>query len=105
MLTNIVKLPALKEVLKTKPKVIIDFYASWCGPCKKIGPVFEELSKNTKGITFIKVNVDEAEELVNDYKVGSMPTFLAFHNEREVNRFAGANDIKLKEMIEQLTKL
>ena len=105
MLKSVVKLSAMKELLKSNPKVIVDFYADWCGPCQRIGPLVSSIATKTPGITFLKVNVDDAEELVNEYKVASMPTFVAFNKEQEVKRFSGADEKKLADLIEQLTKL
>lgn len=56
--------------------VVIDFFATWCGPCKIIAPQFEELSKQHSSIIFLKVDVDENDEIAATYEVSSMPTFI-----------------------------
>lgn len=59
-------------------KVVVDFYADWCGPCKMLAPIIETLAQENEKITFVKVNVDEQEELVQSYGVMSIPTILLF---------------------------
>lgn len=82
-----------------KDKAVVDFYATWCGPCKMIGPVFEELSKESD-INFIKVDVDNFEDLCREYKVMSVPTLILFENGKEVKRNIGfMSKDKLKEFI------
>jgi thioredoxin 1 len=69
---------------------IIDFWASWCGPCKMMGPVFEETSKDYEGkVKFAKLNVDEQQETAGKFGVMSIPTLIVFKDGKEVNRFMG----------------
>lgn len=69
------------EVLKSDIPVLVDFWASWCGPCMMLSPVIEELSKELEGkIKVGKVNVDEQSELAMQYRVASIPTLLLFKN-------------------------
>ena len=63
-----------------KDKVVVDFFATWCGPCKMLGPVFEELSTEINDIKFVKVDIDEHEDLCRKYKVMSVPTLIVFDN-------------------------
>ncbi|KYN19855.1 Thioredoxin-2, partial [Trachymyrmex cornetzi] len=56
--------------------VVIDFFAVWCGPCKMIGPLIEELSKEMLDVVFLKVDVDECEDIAAEYEISSMPTFV-----------------------------
>ena len=67
---------------------VVDFYATWCGPCKMLGPVFEEVSKESS-IKFVKVDIDKHEELCRQYKVMSVPTLILFENGQEVRRNIG----------------
>lgn len=71
-----------------KEKVVVDFYATWCGPCKMLGPIFEEVSKESE-VKFVKVDIDEHEELCREYKVMSVPTLILFENGKEVRRNIG----------------
>ena len=68
------------EILK-KENVVVDFYASWCGPCKMFAPIFEEVSKENENYTFVKVDVDKFEELARRYSVMSIPTVIRFISE------------------------
>ena len=78
-----------------KEKVLVDFYATWCGPCKMITP---ELEKAESDIKVIKVDVDEFEELARKYGVMSIPTLILFDKEKEIKRNIGFMD---KERIEK----
>ena len=83
-----------------KDKVVVDFFATWCGPCKMLGPVFEELSTEINDIKFIKVDIDEHEDLCRKYKVMSVPTLIVFYKGKEVKRNIGfIPKDKLKEFI------
>lgn len=81
-----------------KDKVLVDFYADWCGPCKMIAP---ELEKVSSDVAVIKVNVDEHEEIAREYHVMSIPTLILFENNKELRRNVGFIN---KEKIEQLIK-
>lgn len=78
------------EVLQTEKKVVVDFWAGWCGPCQMIGPLIEQLSEEMPEIKFVKVNVDDELELAGKYKVESIPTLIAFAAGKEVKRQVGA---------------
>lgn len=84
-----------KEVLDEKGVVLVDFYADWCGPCKMTGPIIDELAKSDdyKGkVKFVKVNVDQNQELAQKYSVFSIPTFIVFKDGKPSNQFVGARD-------------
>ena len=97
-ITQITEIPADK-------KVIIDFYADWCGPCKKVAPVFLDLSENFKDITFLKVNVDEAAEIAEGFEVTALPTFIFLNNGNIYKRIEGADMNALITTLENLQKL
>ncbi len=78
-----------KEVVKHKGFIMIDFWAEWCGPCKRAAPVFEELSKEMKSIKFIKVNVEEHPELASSLGVMAIPTFIIYKDGKEIDRLSG----------------
>lgn len=73
----------------SKGKVVVDFWAEWCGPCKMIAPIFEELSKEMKGITFAKLNVDEDGEIAAEAGVRGIPTMILYKDGEEVSRIVG----------------
>lgn len=78
------------EVLDAQELVLVDFWAPWCGPCKMIGPVIEEISAEYEDKAKIcKLNVDESNAIANDYGVMSIPTMIIFKAGQEVNRLVG----------------
>lgn len=77
-------------VLKSDKPVLVDFWASWCGPCQMVGPLVEQLSEEIDTVTFVKVNVDENPELAREYKVVSIPMFILFKNGEAVKKQIGA---------------
>ena len=82
-----------------KEKTIVDFYATWCGPCKMLGPIFEEVA-NEEDINFVKVDIDKHEDICREYKVMSVPTLILFENGKEIKRSIGfISKERLKEFI------
>ncbi|XP_077549310.1 thioredoxin 2 [Haemaphysalis longicornis] len=79
--------------------VVVDFYATWCGPCKMIEPFLKQQSEIYKDeVVFLKVDVDENEEIASQYEISCMPTFLFIKKREKVDEISGAN----KEMIQQM---
>lgn len=70
-------------------KILVDFYANWCGPCKMLAPELERVESNIKAV---KVDVDEFEELAREYGVMSIPTLILFENGKEIKRNVGFMD-------------
>ena len=84
-----------KEVLEAEQPTIVDFWASWCGPCKIIAPAFEELSNQYSGkVKFAKVNVDENPKTPANFGVRGIPTLIMFKQGQEAARIAGAMDLQ-----------
>ncbi|KAM8715909.1 hypothetical protein ACLKA7_002880 [Drosophila subpalustris] len=80
--------------------VVVDFFATWCGPCKAIAPKLEELAQQyAEKIVVLKVDVDDCESIAMEYDVASMPTFLFIKNSVKLEQFAGANAARLAETI------
>lgn len=82
--------------------VVIDFSATWCGPCKMIAPLFKELSEDNPNVVFLKVDVDENPDTAAKYGVSAMPTFVFIKKGEVVDRLMGANPAALKDMCENL---
>lgn len=83
--------------------VCVDFFATWCGPCRMIAPYLEELAKELDGkVKFLKVDVDELEDLSQSQEVKAMPTFSFFKNGKRLESFAGANKDKIRATIDKL---
>ena len=79
-----------QEVLNSDKPVLIDFWAPWCGPCRMVVPLVEEIAKERSDITVVKINVDEEQELAMQFGVMSIPTLVVMNNGKIVNQFTGA---------------
>ena len=89
-----------KQIPQDK-KVVIDFYADWCGPCKKMAPIFVELSEEYPDIVFLKVDVEQG-DLAEAFDVSALPTFLFLKNGNIITRIQGANVDALKNELNKL---
>ncbi|MGP1569823.1 MAG: thioredoxin [Eubacteriales bacterium] len=78
------------EVLKSSEKVLVDFWASWCGPCRMVLPVVEEIALEAVGFKVGKVNVDEQPELAAQFGVMTIPTLMVFEKGKIINKTIGA---------------
>ncbi len=92
-----------EEVLKNSKPVLVDFWAPWCGPCRAIAPVVEELAKEYEGkVDIVKMNVDENPNTANKYRIRAIPTLILFKGGEIVAQVTGAvAKSSLKEMIEK----
>ena len=79
-----------KIIAQNGKTVLVDFWATWCGPCRMIAPVLEEVAKERPEVTVCKVDVDEERELALEYGVSSIPTLLVFRDGKVVNQSIGA---------------
>lgn len=77
------------EVLKSDKPVIVDFWASWCGPCRMLSPIVDEVAEETTAIKVCKINVDEEPDLASQFKVMTIPTLIVFKDGQEVKRNVG----------------
>ena len=89
-----------QEVLQAGQTVLVDFYADWCGPCKMMAPVVEELAGEEPGVKVCKINIDEEMAIAQRYGVMSIPTFIAFKNGEVAGKQVGAlPKSKLQEIV------
>ena len=99
---NLTKGSYHNEVMETEKVVVIDFWATWCGPCKMMAPVVEEVAKDYPDVKVCKVNVDEEPELSNAFKIVSIPTIVIIKNGEIIDSVVG---YRPKEDIEKIIKL
>ena len=79
-----------EEVLNSDKPVLVDFWAPWCGPCRMVLPIIEEIAEENEDIKVVKINVDEDPELANQFGVMTIPTLYVFKNGQAVNHRSGA---------------
>lgn len=79
-----------QEVLNSDKPVLMDFWAPWCGPCRMVVPLVEEIAKESSDIKVVKINVDEEQELAMQFGVMSIPTLVVMKNGKIVNQVTGA---------------
>ena len=77
------------EVLKSDKKVLVDFNAEWCGPCRMLRPIIDEIADSNENVKIVSINVDNEDELAEDYGVMSIPCLVLFDKGKEINRSVG----------------
>ena len=87
---HITKADFQKTVLENDKPVFVDFFAEWCGPCKMTEPIVNELSDEIKDMVFVKIDVDQDQDLASEYSVFSIPTFMIFKKGQPAGQFVGA---------------
>ena len=103
-LGNVVKIhneSEFNDAIKTDKLIIVDFTASWCGPCRYIAPKFAELSNQYQNVLFLKVDVDEVPKLPQIYEVAAFPTFKYLKNSKVVDKLEGADPGTLEDLIKK----
>jgi len=93
------------EVLKSDKPVLVDFFATWCGPCQMLMPIMQELAEEYEGkIKVATLDIDQSQELAQQYQISSVPTLVIFHNGNEVERMLGLQPKEaLKEKLDNLS--
>nr|AVA17404.1 putative Per a allergen [Periplaneta americana] len=82
--------------------IVVDFFATWCGPCKMIAPLLDKFSAEYSQVKFLKVDVDQLGDIAQKYSISSMPTLVFIKNGEEVTRVIGANPAAIKSAIAKL---
>jgi thioredoxin 1 len=80
------------KVLELPVPVLVDFYADWCGPCRMLGPLLEEVANETPSVKVVKLNVDESPELASQYRISAIPSLKVFKNGKVVAQHVGMAD-------------
>lgn len=89
-----------EEVLKSDKTVLIDFYATWCNPCRQLSPIIDKVSLERQEVKFVRIDVDENNELVGKYEIMYMPTLIVIKDGEEVDRSIGLiNEEQIVELI------
>jgi thioredoxin 1 len=93
------------KVIQSQKPVLVDFYADWCGPCKIMGPILEEIASETPGVVVAKVDVDASSDIAVEYNISSIPTFIMFVKGAAVGQSIGAvGKAQIKKMIAGATQ-
>ena len=87
-----------KEVLQSEKPVLVDFYADWCGPCKMLAPIVDQIAEENQDIKVCRINIDENQDLAVEYGIMSIPTLVVIKNGKEVSRTVGV--VGKKEILE-----
>lgn len=95
----------LAEATSTGKIVLVDFTATWCGPCRLMAPIFVELSKKYENIIFLKVDVDEVKDVTSQWEVRAMPTFIFIKDGKSIHKVVGANKDELEKKCQQFASL
>lgn len=89
MIKKIEKEDFEREVLKNPKMVVVDFFATWCGPCQMLMPVLEEIASKRDDFDIIEIDVDKAQELAMEYEIEAVPTMIVFKNGAAIDRLGG----------------
>ncbi|CDS10623.1 hypothetical protein LRAMOSA11109 [Lichtheimia ramosa] len=100
--TPIRNLEEFNQIISQTDKVAIDFWATWCGPCRMISPIFEELAHKYPGVRFYKVDVDDVADVSQEVGIRAMPTFILYKNGEKFDEVVGADPNRLKDAISRL---
>jgi thioredoxin 1 len=89
--TPITSLQDFHTIINNGKVIVIDFWATWCGPCRIISPVLDKLSQEVGGVEFYKVDVDQQQDISEEVGIKAMPTFIVFKNGQKIDELVGAH--------------
>ena len=96
---NIASAAEFEEVVKNNKLVLVDFYATWCGPCKLVVPLLQQLACDNPHIFFARIDIDEVSQIAEKYHVKSLPTIVVIKNGQEVKRASGVSLRQIELMV------
>ena len=91
------------EVLKSEKLILVDFFANWCGPCKTMAPILEEVSEESDNFKVAKIDIDKQRDLALDYEIEFIPTMILFKNGKEIDRLQGV--VSKQAILEKIEEL
>lgn len=104
LVQEILDLSQFNTFIKANKLLVVDFYATWCGPCKAIEPVLEKLAERVPQVAFGRVDVDKAQDVAREYAITAMPTLITFKDGAQEEKMIGVNMPKLLLLVEALSK-
>ena len=107
MAVSILTTPNYEQFIKTHRIVVVDFYAQWCGPCKMLSPIMEQLSEEyaTRGVDFVKVDIDLNKDLAQALRIASIPTVVIYLHGKIHSHFMGYRSLpEVKQFIDEVLK-
>jgi thioredoxin len=105
MTSQVVDIQESNQGILRKGVVIVDFFATWCGPCKRLAPSFSEYASGTPNVTFAKVDGDENEDLMVEFNVRAFPTLMLLVNGKVVDTIEGCDKSELAELVAKASSL
>ncbi|KAJ3326987.1 Cytoplasmic thioredoxin isoenzyme 2 [Gonapodya sp. JEL0774] len=98
---HVAELKEFEKVIAGEKLTVVDFWATWCGPCRTIAPAFEKFSQTYESARFVKVDVDDAQDIAGEFGVSAMPTFQLYKAGKKVAEIVGANAVALESAIKK----